>query len=326
MSKDYFSLKISIVTPTYSRSDYFEDYFASISTNAQYVFEIIIVDSSPDDLTKQAILKSDYFSLLPVHYEKTDKRGTAIQRNIGIEIALKNEPDFLLFLDDDVRIDKGFIHEILYLFEHHPLAAAITGYRKNCAFELMTRKRFKYYQRFGLLKRVRSGVYDSTTGYPINIDGAKNFEDFREVEFCSTACSMMRAHFFREGLRFDVFFEDYGMLEDLHLSHQLFLRGYKIFQSKKASCIDLRGASDLKKSHIRGLKTAVNFYWVFQNLYGPLSFKQKLRFLNYQFFEVFKQIVLVLKTQNREAFSYLVGKVKGVLIVILWKFSRYARN
>lgn len=317
--------KISIITPTYCRHDYFEDYFSSIYENIDFVKEIIIVDSSPDDLTQQAILTSNWYLELPIHYEKTKKRGTAVQRNIGIEVALKKSPDFLLFLDDDVRIDPEFVKEILFLFTNQRSVAAVTGFRKNCAFDLMSRKRFRYYKRFGLLKRVKSGVYDSATGYPINIDGVKDFEDFREVEFCSTACSMMRANFFVEGLRFDDFFVDYGMLEDLHLSHQLFMRGYRILQSRKASCIDLRGVSEMKKSHIRGLKTAVNFYWVFQNLYGPLSFKQKFRFLKYQFFEVFKQIALVIKTRNKEAYNYLVGKVKGVFIVICWRYTKYAK-
>lgn len=314
--------KISIVTPTYERSEFISDYLDSLNSQTVLPFSIILVDASQDEKTKNIIKNTT--TTIPVIYERAIARGTGPQRNQGLELALKQGSEFILFMDDDVRLKPSFIEEMINVFKSDTSndIAIATGYRTNGAFNIMEKQRYVWYKKLGLLKRIQSGNYDNYVGIPINIDGDSSFNGIRNVEFCSTACTIYRAEVLAKGFRFHEFFTDYGMLEDAHLSHRVFLSGKKIVQLRQAECIDLRANSTLKSPRLKARKTVRNFYFVFNDLYGPLSFGQLIRFFKFQYFELFRQVITVFRYRNMQEWSYLLGKIEGIVYVHLLRFGK----
>jgi hypothetical protein len=76
-------------------------------------FELIIVDNNSTDQTKSVVNECNYPSIIYVFEEK---QGLSIARNTGVRTA-NNE--FLIFLDDDVKVSKRWLAAYADAIEHH---------------------------------------------------------------------------------------------------------------------------------------------------------------------------------------------------------------
>src|SRR5262249_10780171 len=158
--------------------------------------ELVIVDgASVAEGETEAIVRSRVQALpFRVHYLRHD-RGTAIQRNAGIEKATGH---FIAFIDDDVRLEPDFFQGISAFFgedKNHKIGG-IVGYRANQHFDSSSAERWRWYRRLGLLTTFEPGRYDFQTGYPINANMQPPFSGVREVDFMTTACAVWRRDVF----------------------------------------------------------------------------------------------------------------------------------
>ena len=202
---------VSIVTPTFNRPEELVGLLANITLQSLLPIEVVIVDGSPgtesEAAVKQALAENEYpFAVKYVRHEA----GTAIQRNRGIEMA---QGEFVALIDDDVRLDERFLSEVVSVFndDEDDAIGGIVGYRTNRHFMLEDRSRWRWYKRLGLLMCYEPGRYDFETGYPINNNMQPPFSGTRQVDFMTTACAVWRRSVFESGLRFDPFFQDYGV-------------------------------------------------------------------------------------------------------------------
>lgn len=113
MENQTYNKKISIIIPTKNRTSDVITCLNSILIQTIHPNEVIIVDSSDLIILDSEIKK---FKKLNIKYFHT-KPGRCYQRNFGIK---KSKGDILIFLDDDVILDKNYIKEILYVFESFP--------------------------------------------------------------------------------------------------------------------------------------------------------------------------------------------------------------
>jgi len=129
--------KISLIIPTKNRTQDVMRCLKSISIQTILPNEIIIVDSSNTDELKS---KLNTFTL-NIRYIRSEP-GLTHQRNIGIK---NSSGDIIIFLDDDVIIDKDYIKEIIYVFNHYPpeMIGGVTG-------EILNKEREK-----GLIQKFR---------------------------------------------------------------------------------------------------------------------------------------------------------------------------
>src|SRR5262245_30858912 len=159
---------ISVVSPTYHRPAEVADLLENLSEQAFLPTEVVIVDGAPGTETKTEKVVLTRAADLPfeVRYLR-HSRGTAIQRNAGIDVA---KGSLIAFIDDDIRLEPDFLKTIFDVFasDRDREVGGIVGYRTNQHFRPSSAQRWRWYRRLGLLKTFEPGRYDFQTGYPIN--------------------------------------------------------------------------------------------------------------------------------------------------------------
>ncbi|MCW4007342.1 MAG: glycosyltransferase [Candidatus Bathyarchaeota archaeon] len=144
-------MEVSIIIPTRNRSEKLERLLYSILTQSIHVNEVIVVDDSDDFRTTELIERlRSYFlekGIIIRHFvsSKNEVKSISRARNLG---AKKAKGDILLFLDDDVILDKNYVKKILEVFELYPTALGVQGTVVNFPYshlENSLKKAFYYW-------------------------------------------------------------------------------------------------------------------------------------------------------------------------------------
>jgi glycosyltransferase involved in cell wall biosynthesis len=306
---------ISVVTPTLRRPQEVCDLLANLSEQTLLPGEVVLVDGAPPEEKETEEVIRDAKGKYPfdIRYIRHGG-GTAIQRNVGIEAA---EGSFVAFVDDDVRLDSKFFEVILKAFstKEGKHLGGIVGYRRNLYFKPDDRQRWRWYRRLNLLSTYVPGEYDFKCGYPINATMQPPFNGLRKVQFMTTACAMWRREVLDSGLRFDPFFRDYGVLEDAHFSLRAG-RTWDLAQCGDALCTELHAAGGRVNRRRIGYKCVVNYYYVFNDIVGPLTWAHQFRFWRYQTFELFRVTASAARRRRRSDLSEVRGRLEGVWAVL----------
>jgi len=112
--------KVSIIIPTYKRSDYLIRAIDSVINQTYSNIEVIVIDDNDpySEFRKATEIKMQkYFNNKKVKYLKNEKNlGGALTRNIGIREATG---DYITFLDDDdIYLPKKINTQLNYMFEN----------------------------------------------------------------------------------------------------------------------------------------------------------------------------------------------------------------
>ena len=97
----------SIIIPTLNEEHYVPHLLADLDRQATKDFEVIIVDASSTDKTKEKAL--EFQNKFPVQFLISPKKNVSFQRNFG---AQKAKGEYCVFLDADVRLTKDFLTQI----------------------------------------------------------------------------------------------------------------------------------------------------------------------------------------------------------------------
>lgn len=115
-------LKISVVIPFYKGEEFFDECIQSVLDQSYPVEEIIVINDSPSESTKDFLSKYDALAKI-IHLEKN--HGISNARNIGVANC---KCDWIAFLDnDDVWVKNKIEKQVEYLEEHRDVAALHTG-------------------------------------------------------------------------------------------------------------------------------------------------------------------------------------------------------
>jgi len=319
---------VAVVTPTFRRPEEVAGLLESLSRQLCVPCQVVIVDGTDhDDATTEQVVRAAVESGLPfpVEYLRS-ARGTAVQRNAGIERA---QADLVALIDDDVRLDPSFLAEMVDVFESdaEDAVGGVVGYRTTSFMgmgpDLVLR--WRWYRRLRLLSTFEPGAYDWQVGYPINANLQPPFSGVRPVEFMTTACAVWRRQVFDEGLRFDPFFTDYGVLEDAHFSLRAGRR-WRLLQCGDAHCQEQSSPAGRVSAHIIGRKSVVNYWFVFNSIAGPLSLAQKFRFWRFQVFEYLRVAAYALRHRDPSRRQDLAGRLDGLRSVLGGEVRRALRE
>jgi glycosyltransferase involved in cell wall biosynthesis len=117
--------------------------------------EIIVVDNAPSD-DRTARLAAAY----PVRYVREDRPGLNWARTRGAQAA---SGEVVLYTDDDVVVDPGWVAALLAPFAH-PRVGAVTGLTAPLELETEAQELFEQYGGFG--RGYRRRVFDYTVMAP----------------------------------------------------------------------------------------------------------------------------------------------------------------
>lgn len=112
--------KISIIIPLYNSEKYIEECLLSIINASPKNKEIIVIDNNSTDKGPEIVKKFKEVKLI-----HESKRGPSAARNAGIR---ESTGDIILFLDDDLIIDKNYINEIINTFDEDKKIIAVGGF------------------------------------------------------------------------------------------------------------------------------------------------------------------------------------------------------
>ncbi|MDP2907444.1 MAG: glycosyltransferase family 2 protein [Nanoarchaeota archaeon] len=123
------SIIISVIVPTYNRSDLLNKCLSSLinQTFLKKFYEIIVIDDGSNDNTKNIVLKfKRKYPDISYFYQKN--QGHSIARNKGIS---NSKGKFIAFTDDDCIVEKDWIKKIVKTFEKYPCGVAVGGSIEN---------------------------------------------------------------------------------------------------------------------------------------------------------------------------------------------------
>ena len=123
-------MKYSIIVPVFIRPDEVDELLESLLSQEEKDFEVIIVEDGSQVPCKKVCDK--YADRLDLHYYYKDNSGPGQSRNYGAERA---KGDYLLILDSDVVLPKGYIRAVSEELNREP-ADAFGG--PDCAHESFT--------------------------------------------------------------------------------------------------------------------------------------------------------------------------------------------
>jgi glycosyltransferase involved in cell wall biosynthesis len=306
---------ISVVTPTYRRTQEVGGLLENLSGQTLLPEEVILVDGAPIAEKGTEELVRSLMPSLPFRCRYIrHPRGTAIQRNAGIDRA---KGSFIALIDDDVRLEPDFLEASVGVFEQDKerKVGGVVGYRMNQHFDPASAQRWRWYRRLRMLTTYEPGRYDFRTGYPINANMQAPFSGVREVDFMTTACAVWRREVFETGLRFDSFFSDYGVLEDAHFALHAG-RQWQLLQCGDAHCREMSSQNGRVDRRSIGYKCVVNYYYVFQDIVRPLTWQHKARFWRYQGFEFFRIAASAIRRHRSSDVTELRGRLEGVFSLL----------
>ena len=122
-------MKFSLIICTYMRPDPLLKLLRSVTEQTLYPDEILIIDGSTDERTKNAIASHNFPSL---RYYKVpeNERGLTRQRNYGIE-RVSDDIEVVCFLDDDTVLKPEYFKNLLDTYMQYPKALGVGGYIVN---------------------------------------------------------------------------------------------------------------------------------------------------------------------------------------------------
>ena len=129
------SPSISVVFPTKNRPDDLEKACRSLLEQSALPQQLIIIDQSGDDASERRVTplfddrNRDSLHRIRFDYIRAPHlTGLTTARNCALKIV---QTDVVLFLDDDVVLERDFLAELANVYEHYPHATGVSGIITN---------------------------------------------------------------------------------------------------------------------------------------------------------------------------------------------------
>jgi GT2 family glycosyltransferase len=105
--------KIGLVTVLYKSDDVLTDFFKSLSNQTYKDYHLYLINNSPSDFSDKLIenLVEEYPVSAYTYIKNTDNFGVAKGNNQGIEMALADNADYVLLLNNDIEFTQTYLLE-----------------------------------------------------------------------------------------------------------------------------------------------------------------------------------------------------------------------
>lgn len=211
--------KISVIIPTLNRSKDLRKCLDSIVKQALSPDEVIIVDQSSDELTKNLVaeFQQKFGNALPAFiYVHQEEKSSARARNLGATFA---KGELISFTDDDIVLFPDYFEKIVPYFNDAKVGG-VSGNVVNNSFSGMKWEFRKAIMKMFLLNDFKGKMTASGLGYPVY---ERMIDKVEEVQlFGGYSMTFRRELFMAE--KFDNWFSGYSFREDVDLSYRISLK------------------------------------------------------------------------------------------------------
>jgi len=221
---------LSIIICTKNRRNDLAITLQSVFLQSHLPDSVIIIDDSVTQDTEDLIRECSATVPIRLVYIRSDKphSGLPAARNTGIR-NLPAATEIVLFLDDDVTLEKTYLESMLSVFRTHPEITGCTGHITN---DYSTRPAYEKFLLWiiGTINPVlvpASLVHPSVTwtGEALSPLFPKPERTHTRAEWLSGSNMAYRGNVFSDGHFFDEHLTRYALGEDLLFSHLLFREG-----------------------------------------------------------------------------------------------------
>ena len=221
-------MSISVIVCTRNRSEDLRRYLCSLDKQTQMPDELIIVDASEDEETRDFVERRMRMSQYVIKHVRCEP-GLTKQRNRGIK---ESKGKYLFFFDDDVVLDPEYLQVSYETFDHFEgkniggVTGRITNISKNrSALDALFKKIYFLTEHGkGRLKK---------SGFPEH----RSDDKLAFVEVFS-GCSMAYKREVFSKYLFDERLTDYSYMEDVDFSYRV-SRKYKLIYQPEAKLVHL---------------------------------------------------------------------------------------
>ncbi len=318
-------MNFTLIICTYLRPKPLLDLLQSVKVQTLYPNEILIIDGSTDNETKNSLEQNPFENL---HYFKVsnEDRGLTKQRNFGIS-KTNTIAEVICFLDDDTILEPTYFEEIIKTYAVYPQALGVGGYITNegtwtkvdgkydpkvdeffyDGWKKKDGDRFVLRKKLGLDSDVKPGYLpEFSNGRSIGF--LPPSDKIYEVEQLMGGVSSFKKSVFIN-FQFSTYFEGYGLYEDADFTLRLSKTG-KLFVNTKAQLGHFHNESGRPNKFQYGKMVVRNGWYVWRVKYPRPSFKAKFKW----------NVIILLLTLIRFINTFTTNKPKEAFTEFLGRF------
>ncbi|MDD5165801.1 MAG: glycosyltransferase [Candidatus Omnitrophica bacterium] len=262
--------RVSVLIPTYRRQDNLMHCLDSLSKQSHQPDEILIIDG--DDTNQLQIHLRDYLKGALNYKIIKAPKGLTRQRNAGIKEA---SGEIIIFIDDDVILDKDYIKEIISVFQRFPeRIGGVSGSVevRDISVNPVLRLLMHIYAKIFLLYREGNGKFQAS-GFATRLKDCC-CKEAKPAEFLFGCNMAFRKEIFKE-FQFDENLYRYMYMEDDDFAYRL-SRKYQNYFTPAARVIHL-GPSEKRDDFVRAHALIKNFFYLHKKNF-PKTIKYELAF------------------------------------------------
>ena len=303
------------------------DLLSSVNNQTWYPDEILIVDGSTNNDTKETLENNKFQNLL---YFKVDaeNRGLTKQRNFGIS-KVSSTIDIVCFLDDDTILEKEYFENLISTYSIYPEALGVGGYITNestwkkVSKDYVSNKNEFYFD--GWKKKDGSRfVIRKKLGLDSNLPPCfmPEFSHGRSVGFLPPSNKIYEVQQFMGGVssykksifdinKFSTYFEGYGLYEDADFTLRLSNIG-KLYLNTAAKLAHYHDGSGRPNKFSYGKMVVRNGWYVWRVKYPKPAIKARIKWNLISFLlTVIRFTNTFTTTEGKQAFTESIGRTAG---------------
>jgi len=119
--------EVDVLICTWNRARYLAETLLSLAAMAvpeTVHWSVVVIDNNSTDDTREVVRNAALTFPTPLRYVSEPRQGKSCAMNTGL--ARTSRP-IVAFIDDDVRVDRGWLATLAETFDHHPEIAYVGG-------------------------------------------------------------------------------------------------------------------------------------------------------------------------------------------------------
>jgi GT2 family glycosyltransferase len=284
----------SIITVNFNGEKFLKIFFDSLVNQSFNEYKLYFVDNNSVDNSLNIV--DDYLNLLNIKVIKLEKNyGFAKANNIAIDLAMQDENDYIITLNNDVELDKNCLMNLNKIIQ-----------ASNNSYDIFQILMINYYDR-NIIDAAGIGINKYYYAYQIGYkDSMKNINDYKNdlIGACAGAAAYSKISLNeikeQNGDYFDSSF--FAYYEDVDLALRLLKIGRKTYLAKTALVYHIHSGTGIEGS-------AFKIYYLTRNLF--LYLNKNLTIYEFKQFSYIYRINLI-----RTLLKYFItGKISLVKAV-----------